>query len=173
MLDAYTLCWAVQHYMLLQSPAVAHTITSLVLPLCRHLALYVTVCCLLQLLSMCCLHSLQVLGSNYKSELLAVIAPENLPVQFGGLSPCTDMVDVGPWQDPAIISQCPALRKAAAAGQLHGIVMRGDSSSDLQRGSSSLIGAGSAASGDGGSESSGEEVCGADALVSVEGLAIA
>lgn len=110
----------------------------------------------------------QVLGSNYKSELLAVIAPENLPVQFGGLSPCTEMVDVGPWQDPAIVEKCPALRKH---GILHGIVMSGDSSSDLQRGSSSLIGA--ASGGDGGSESSAEEACGVDALVSVEGLACA
>lgn len=117
------------------------------------------------------LAKIKVLGSNYKAELLAVIAPENLPVQFGGLSPCTEMVDVGPWQDPAVISQCPALRKAAAAGQLQGLVVRGDSSSDLQRGSSSLIGAGS--SGDSGSMLSAEEACSADLLLAVQGLACA
>lgn len=39
----------------------------------------------------------QVLGSDYKSELLAVIPEENLPVMFGGRSPC-EMIDVGPWQ---------------------------------------------------------------------------
>lgn len=43
------------------------------------------------------LFRVQVLGSDYKSELLAVIPEENLPVIFGGKSPC-EMVDVGPWQ---------------------------------------------------------------------------
>jgi hypothetical protein len=103
----------------------------------------------------------QVLGSNYKSELLAVIAPENLPTQFGGLSSCAELVDVGPWQDPVIIAQCPALRKAAAAGLLgeRGMVASGSSNS-LRRGSSSLIGAGSAAS-----EGSNEEADSVDAEV--------
>lgn len=81
----------------------------------------------------------QVLGSNYKSELLAVIPPENLPVQFGGSSPCSELTDVGPWQDPAVIASCPALRKAAA---WRGLVPS-SSCSSLQRESSSLICAGS------------------------------
>jgi hypothetical protein len=108
-----------------------------------------------------------VLGSNYKSELLAVIAPENLPTQFGGLSPCAELVDVGPWQDPAIIAQCPALRKAAAAGLLgeRGMVAS-DSSNSLRRGSISLIGAGS--------EASNEEGSSVDAEVHIpEGVACA
>lgn len=114
----------------------------------------------------------QVLGSNYKSELLAVVAPENLPVQFGGLSPCTEMRDVGPWQDPAIIARCPALRKAVAAGllQTDRTLVPSDSSNSLQRGSSGLIGAGSGV--DSGSVSS-EEGCSAEQRVCVEGLVAA
>lgn len=103
--------------------------------------------------------SVQVLGKDYKSELLAVIAPENLPVQFGGKSQCDENRDVGPWQDPAVIAKV----KAAAAGQLHGIVAS-TSSDSLQRGSSSLIGAGS---GDGASEGSTEDCCSVDAAVAV------
>jgi hypothetical protein len=40
---------------------------------------------------------LQVLGSGYLPELLAVIPEENLPTMFGGKSPC-DCTDIGPWQ---------------------------------------------------------------------------
>lgn len=120
---------------------------------------------------------LQVLGSNYKSELLAVVAPENLPVQFGGLSPCEEMADVGPWHDPAIIAQCPALRKAAAAGHLQagkGLVAS-DSSNSLRRGSSSLIAAGSDHTQDSNSGSScGEEACSAaDSMCAAEGVVCA
>jgi hypothetical protein len=43
----------------------------------------------------CCL--LQVLGSGYLPELLAVIPAENLPTMFGGKSAC-DCTDIGPWQ---------------------------------------------------------------------------
>lgn len=113
----------------------------------------------------------QVLGSNYQSELLAVIAPENLPVQFGGLSPCEERVDMGPWQDPAVRAQLKhneAMCKAAAAGQLQGL-MASTSSDSLQRGSSSLIGAGSG--GDGGSEGFVEEACSVDAMVCAKGVA--
>lgn len=118
------------------------------------------------------LAKIKVLGSNYKSELLAVVAPENLPVQFGGLSPCTEMRDVGPWQDPAIIARCPALRKAVAAGllQTDRTLVPSDSSNSLQRGSSGLIGAGSGV--DSGSVSS-EEGCSAEQRVCVEGLVAA
>jgi hypothetical protein len=42
----------------------------------------------------CCL---QVLGSGYLPELLAVIPAENLPTMFGGKSAC-DCTDIGPWQ---------------------------------------------------------------------------
>lgn len=109
----------------------------------------------------CCYNNTQVLGSNYKSELLAVIPPENLPVQFGGQSPCTEMVDVGPWQDPAIVAQCPSLRKAAAAGHFKlspgCTLVASGSCNSLERAGDSFIGAGSA---DGGcSVSSGEEGC--------------
>lgn len=117
------------------------------------------------------LAKIKVLGRDYKSELLAVIAPENLPQQFGGLSPCTELVDVGPWQDPAVVAKVPALRKAAAAGQLHGLAVS-TSSDSLTRGSSSLIGAGSS----GASDASGEEetACSVDAtVVCAEGIACA
>jgi hypothetical protein len=135
-------------------------LTELALSLWGVLAL---LCCVLALLWCVCT---QVLGSNYKSELLAVIAPENLPVQFGGLSPCEDLVDVGPWQDPAITAQLQrnhAVCKAAAAGQLQGLVAS-TSSDSLQRGSSSLIGAGSGGD-SGGSEGSAEEACSVDAMM--------
>lgn len=123
-------------------------------------------CCVLR----CAVHA-KVLGRDYKSELLAVIAPENLPQQFGGLSPCTELVDVGPWQDPAIVAQVPALRKAAAAGQLHGLVVS-TSSDSLTRGSSSLIGAGSSGASDASGEE--EEPCSVDAtIVCAEGIACA
>jgi hypothetical protein len=43
----------------------------------------------------CCV--LQVLGSGYLPQLLAVIPEENLPIMFGGKSAC-DCTDTGPWQ---------------------------------------------------------------------------
>lgn len=106
---------------------------------------------------------IQVLGSHYQPELLAVIAPENLPTQFGGTSTCTELVDVGPWQDPAVIAACPALRKAAAAGQLDaagapgGVVVADSSGSPSRTGSfigtGVVLGAGDSSS----SSMSGEE----------------
>jgi hypothetical protein len=63
----------------------------------------------------------QVLGSNFQAELLAVIPPENLPERYGGTSTCAELVDVGPWTDPAVVAALPTLRKAAAAGLLPGV----------------------------------------------------
>lgn len=46
---------------------------------------------------------IHVLGSGYKSELLAQIPKENLPKEFGGECQCEGgcpLSDEGPWQDP-------------------------------------------------------------------------
>lgn len=77
------------------------------------------------------LAKIKVLGSSYHEELLSVIPAEALPTMFGGSSRCDEHVDVGPWQEPAVVSRCPELIKAAAAG--------GDC---LERSKSSMIGTG-------------------------------
>eukprot|EP00879_Flechtneria_rotunda_P022531 GHRR01023787.1.p1 GENE.GHRR01023787.1~~GHRR01023787.1.p1 ORF type:complete len:308 (+),score=95.99 GHRR01023787.1:515-1438(+) len=64
------------------------------------------------------LAKIKVLGSSYKPELLEVIPVENLPNFLGGTSVCTELIDVGPWQDATIVAGSPALLKAGAAGQL-------------------------------------------------------
>ncbi|KAI6833665.1 putative phosphatidylinositol transporter [Hortaea werneckii] len=46
---------------------------------------------------------IHVLGSGYKSELLAQVPKENLPKEFGGECECKggcQLSDEGPWQDP-------------------------------------------------------------------------
>ncbi|KOS18088.1 Sec14 cytosolic factor [Escovopsis weberi] len=46
---------------------------------------------------------IKVLGSSYQKELLAQIAPENLPKTFGGTCECAggcENSDAGPWHDP-------------------------------------------------------------------------
>ncbi|KAI6835543.1 putative phosphatidylinositol transporter [Hortaea werneckii] len=46
---------------------------------------------------------IHVLGSGYKSELLAQVPKENLPKEFGGECECKggcQLSDAGPWQDP-------------------------------------------------------------------------
>lgn len=45
---------------------------------------------------------IHILGSNYKSELLKQIDPENLPKEFGGVCECEggcENSDAGPWKD--------------------------------------------------------------------------
>lgn len=47
-----------------------------------------------------------VLGSNYKSELLKQIPPQNLPEKFGGTSKAeggVEFADDGPWRDPQFV----------------------------------------------------------------------
>ena len=56
---------------------------------------------------------IQVLGSSYKSELLAQIPAENLPKHFGGSCSCPkgcEFSDDGPWQD-ASFTKAPAWEK--------------------------------------------------------------
>ncbi|XP_057511012.1 phosphatidylinositol/phosphatidylcholine transfer protein SFH11-like isoform X2 [Actinidia eriantha] len=53
------------------------------------------------------LAKIQVLGSNYLSNLLEVIDPSNLPTFLGGNCTCSDhggcmLSDIGPWNDPEI-----------------------------------------------------------------------
>jgi hypothetical protein len=83
-----------------------------------------------------------VLGADYRAELLAVIPEQNLPVQFGGSSCCQENVDVGPWQDPAVVAACPLLAKAVAAGhlQLPVAVRASDSCDSLAQRDGSFIG---------------------------------
>ncbi|WIA35465.1 hypothetical protein OEZ86_003902 [Tetradesmus obliquus] len=86
------------------------------------------------------LAKIKVLGSGYLPELLAVIPAENLPTMFGGKSAC-DCTDLGPWQDASVVSNDPALIKAAAAGQLELTSgLAGSSSSNSLKHSGSLIG---------------------------------
>eukprot|EP00983_Pelagomonas_calceolata_P090765 1157460-Pelagomonas_calceolata.AAC.2 len=40
----------------------------------------------------------QILGSSYQKELLKLIAPENLLVEFGGTSTGQLRDNIGPWQ---------------------------------------------------------------------------
>ncbi|RKO94996.1 cellular retinaldehyde-binding/triple function, partial [Caulochytrium protostelioides] len=45
---------------------------------------------------------ISILGSGYKSELLKLIDPANLPAQYGGTCTCAngcDVSDIGPWND--------------------------------------------------------------------------
>jgi hypothetical protein len=47
-------------------------------------------------------NKIHVLGSGYRSELLAQVPAENLPVEFGGSCQCEggcELSDMGPWQE--------------------------------------------------------------------------
>lgn len=45
----------------------------------------------------------QILGANYKSELLKWIDEDSLMAMFGGSSAGTLAEDVGPWNDPELM----------------------------------------------------------------------
>ncbi|KAM7525578.1 hypothetical protein LguiA_015480 [Lonicera macranthoides] len=60
------------------------------------------------------LAKIQVLGSNYKSNLVEVIDPSNLPSFLGGNCTCSEnggclLSDKGPWTDPEITGMLQAL----------------------------------------------------------------
>ncbi|KAF1988354.1 Sec14 cytosolic factor [Aulographum hederae CBS 113979] len=63
-------------------------------------------------------NKIHVLGSNYKSELLAQVPKENLPKEFGGECECDGgckLSDAGPWQD-AQYTKPPKWQQKAEAG---------------------------------------------------------
>lgn len=45
---------------------------------------------------------IQVVGSDYKSELLAWVDPENLPVRYGGTNPARLIDSPGVWNEPEV-----------------------------------------------------------------------
>ncbi|KAL1303188.1 hypothetical protein AAFC00_006612 [Neodothiora populina] len=60
---------------------------------------------------------IHILGSSYKSELLAQIDSKNLPKEFGGECDCKGgcaLSDAGPWKDPQWVK--PAAWETEAAG---------------------------------------------------------
>jgi hypothetical protein len=61
---------------------------------------------------------IHVLGSGYKSELLAQVPAENLPKVFGGSCDCPGgcaLSDAGPWQDPQWVTEPKWARKGGDA----------------------------------------------------------
>ncbi|KAK9120630.1 hypothetical protein Syun_018247 [Stephania yunnanensis] len=62
------------------------------------------------------LAKVQVLGSNYRSNLIEVIDPSNLPSFLGGNCSCFEtggclLNDKGPWNDPEIVNLLQAVRE--------------------------------------------------------------
>lgn len=59
---------------------------------------------------------IHVLGSGYKSELLAQVPAENLPEEFGGTCKCEKgcaLSDAGPWWDPQWVKEPKWAKKSA------------------------------------------------------------
>ncbi|KAF2000393.1 SEC14 cytosolic factor [Amniculicola lignicola CBS 123094] len=57
---------------------------------------------------------IHILGSGYKTELLAQVPAENLPKEFGGSCECEggcQLSDAGPWQDPEWVKPAKWERK--------------------------------------------------------------
>ncbi|XP_059645604.1 phosphatidylinositol/phosphatidylcholine transfer protein SFH11 isoform X2 [Cornus florida] len=80
------------------------------------------------------LTKIQVLGSNYRSNLVEVIDPSNLPSFLGGNCTCSDyggclLSDKGPWNDPEITDMLGALGETEEEnynGEGNGLDSKGD-----------------------------------------------
>lgn len=85
---------------------------------------------------------IHVLGSGYKSELLAQIPKENLPKEFGGECHCEggcSLSDEGPWQDPQWTKPAAWEKKAEGATTIQ------NTETDIGEGSSASAAAAPAA----------------------------
>ncbi|KAJ5132690.1 Sec14 cytosolic factor [Penicillium atrosanguineum] len=78
-------------------------------------------------------NKIHVLGSGYKSELLAQVAPENLPAEFGGSCKCEggcELSDQGPWQESewarAPAWATPKAEKDVVVNEDAGVEKKGD-----------------------------------------------
>ncbi|PSC67286.1 phosphatidylinositol phosphatidylcholine transfer SFH11 isoform X3 [Micractinium conductrix] len=63
----------------------------------------------------CTQAKIEVLGTNFKEELLRLVSPDQLMACYGGSNPAPLSAEPGPWQDPAVLAALEQQRQQRLA----------------------------------------------------------